>query len=280
MAKDERAEAWVEAAIAAAERLAAGDWGARFPVPDEGDEATARLAAALNRMAAQVESACRAQERVVADAAHELRTPLTALQGALEVLLRGGWDDPASARRLTQSMYREVGRLSRLVEQLLGLSQVQRAGAVHPRPLDLPAFFEGFMASARFLAAERRLVLRSGEPVMLNADPDALRQILFNLLDNAVQHTGEGGQIEVGWEVSPTAVVLFVADDGEGIAPDDLPHIFEPFYRGDRSRSRRRGGTGLGLALVKALAEAHAGRVEAQSTPGEGARFRVVLPAP
>ena len=258
------------------ERIAEGDLSQRVNLPERGDE-IGRLAHAFDHMVARLEAAFEAQQRFVANAAHELRTPLTALRGSLEVLMRGAQDDPAAAARLTQGMYREVVRLSRLSEQLLDLSRAG-ATAIHRKPVDLNAFFEEFLYQARLLARDRTVSLEPGPAVTLLADPDALKEMLFNLVDNAVQHTTEGGAITLGWRTTPGFVELWVADDGEGISPDDLPHIFEPFYRGDSSRARREGGSGLGLALVRTLAQAHGGRVAVESAPGQGARFVVALP--
>jgi signal transduction histidine kinase len=229
-------------------------------------------------MFARLEAAFEAQRRFVANAAHELRTPLTAIRGSLEVLMRGAQDDPATAARLTQGMYREVVRLSRLSEQLLDLSRVGATTSVHKRPVAIAAFFDNFLSQARLLARDRTVTLEPGPAVTLLADPDALTEMLFNLVDNAVQHTDEGGVITLGWRTTPEAVQLWVADDGEGIPAADLPHIFEPFYRGDSSRSRRQGGSGLGLALVRALAQAHGGRVSVESQPGQGAKVTITLP--
>ncbi len=258
-------------------RIAAGDLSHRVNLPHRSDE-IGRLAEAIDRMAARVEATLASQQRFIASAAHELRTPLAALQGSLDVLLRGALDEPPTARRLTQSMYREVTRLFRLCDQLLGLSRAHAAEAIHTQPVEIHTFLREFATQASFLAQERELTLQEGEPLTIEADPDALKRMLFNLVDNAVQHTFEGGKITIGWEQAGNGVKIFVADNGEGIAPQDLPHIFEPFYRGDRSRSRRRGGTGLGLAMVKALVEAHGGKITAASTPGQGARFTIWLP--
>ena len=262
---------------AACDALARGDLSHRIaPLPD--DPALAALAAAFNRMAEALEATLSAQQRFVADAAHELRTPLAAIRGALEVLLGGALDDPPSAHRLAQGMYRDVTRLSRLAERLLDLSRLQAATTVRRRPLDVAAFVRAFVEQAAFLAQERTLALAPGPAVVVQADPDALREALFNLVDNAAQHTTPGGRITVGWTVRPAGVVLFVADDGEGIPPQDLPHVFEPFYRGEHARSRRRGGAGLGLAIVQAIARAHGGEAHVTSAPGEGARFEIWLP--
>ena len=144
--------------------------------------------------------------------------------------------------------------------------------------MDLRVFFNEFIQQARLLAQERTVTLEEGPVITILADPDALKEALFNLVDNAVQHTEQSGAIVMGWGASTKAVKIWIADDGEGIAPNDLPHIFEPFYRGDSSRSRRRGGTGLGLALVRSLVEAHGGHIAVESQVGQGARFTITLP--
>ncbi len=259
------------------QRIAQGDLSQRLNLPQQNDE-IGQLAQAFDHMVAKLETSFAAQHRFVANAAHELRTPLTALQGSLEVLLRGAQDDPAAAARLAQSMYREVTRLTRLSEQLLDLTRMETTTALHKQAVALDAFFQEFLPQAQLLAHHRTVRLAPGPAITIEADADALKEILFNLVDNAVQHTTEGGHITLGWEATDNQVHLWVADDGEGIAPEDLPHIFEPFYRGDTSRSRRWGGTGLGLALVKTLAEAHGGKVAVSSQPGQGARFTVILP--
>jgi len=263
--------------ISTSRTIAEGDLSQRVNLPRRRDE-VGQLASAFDEMVARLEDTFAAQRRFVADAAHELRTPLTALAGSLEVLLRGAQDDPNARARLLRAMYHEVSRLTRLSEQLLDLTRLHERAPLHRCPVDLPAFMSEFVQQARLLARNRQVIDMAGPPVSLSADPDALKQVLFNLVDNAVQHTPEGGSIHLGWRCNNGGVEIEVADDGEGIAAEDLPHIFEPFYRGDRSRSRRQGGTGLGLSLVRGLVEAHGGEIAVSSQPGQGTRFTVRLP--
>jgi len=265
--------------IATMRRIAAGDLRQRVQLPHTGDE-VGQLAAAFDHMAGNIEVAFASQSRFVSAAAHELRTPLTALQGSLEVLQRGSQDDPAATRSLLQGMHREVMRLSRLTEQLLALTRLDAPEALHMHSIDLAGFLDEVVGQASFLIGERRLRLERGPTVQLLGDPDLLTQVFLNLIDNAVQHTEPHGALELGWKTAAGAVTLWVSDDGEGIAADDLPHIFEAFYRGDRSRSRRRGGAGLGLAIVQTIVQAHGGRIEVSSQPGKGARFTMTLPVP
>lgn len=263
--------------IATCRSIAGGDLSQRANLPNHRGE-VGQLAHAFDDMVDRIEASFATQRRFTADAAHELRTPLTALEGSLEVLLRGAQDDPVAANRLTQGMYREVARLSRLTEQLLDMTRLNLPVTLHPQPVELRSLLDEFAQQARLLTGERTLLLECGGDVILPADPDALKQALFNLVDNAVQHTPDNGTIRLGWRLIPGSVAIWVTDDGEGIPADDLPHIFEPFYRGDRSRSRRRGGTGLGLAIVKTIAESHHGQVSVTSRPGEGACFTFTLP--
>ncbi|MCS6827718.1 MAG: HAMP domain-containing histidine kinase [Caldilinea sp.] len=266
----------------ACRRIAAGDLSERVNLPHQQNVETkdevAQLASAFNDMITRIENTFAVQQRFIADAAHELRTPLTAIKGSLEVLLRGSQDDPANAKLLIRAMYSEAERLSRLAEQLLDLTRLQNGMILHRAPIDLGRWLqEEWMPQAHLLARDRRLELQPGEPATIYADPDALKQVLFNLLDNAVQHTMQDGKIQIGWATAHSIVKLWVADDGEGIAPEDLPHIFAPFYRGDRSRSRLRGGAGLGLTIVQSIVHAHGGRVQVSGTPGKGTQVTFTL---
>jgi len=256
-------------------RIAAGDLSQRVSMSDRHDE-VGHLARAFNAMVERLEQVFEAQRRFIANAAHELRTPLTAIQGSLEVLLRGAQDDPAAVSRLAQGMYREVTRMSRLAEQLLNLSRLESTPEVQRQPVRLGAFFSSLASSARLLAAEDTFVLEEGPDVIVHTDPDLLTQVLFNLIANAVQHNEPGIIIRVGWQVDGKTLRIWVEDNGVGISPEDVERVFEPFYRGDRSRSRRRGGTGLGLALAKAMVDALGGKITVSSNGG--ARFEIVLP--
>jgi two-component system OmpR family sensor kinase len=258
-------------------RMAAGDLRQRVQLPQAGDE-VGELAEAFDHMAGNLEAAFATQSRFVSAAAHELRTPLTALQGSLEVLQRGSQDDPAAARSLLQGMHREVVRLNRLTEQLLALTRLDAPQALQRQSIEFIPFIDEVLPRVRYLLREHQLRVVRGPAARLMADADLLTQVLFNLVDNAVQHTRGDGRIGLGWQTDAQNLSLWVADDGEGIAPDDLPHIFEAFYRGDRSRSRRRGGSGLGLAVVRGIVEAHGGQVTVDSRLGQGARFTVRLP--
>jgi len=171
--------------------------------------------------------------------------------------------------------------MHRLVDDLLDLSRIESGRwQPHPELVDVRELADDAWAAFADRARERRIqfTAAAGDVHDVTADPDALRQVLTNLLDNALRHTPTGGRITVSLESAPGGVIVSVADTGSGIAPDHLPRIFERFYRADPGRSREEGGTGLGLAIVKHLVEAHGGRVEARSTLGKGTTVRMFFP--
>jgi two-component system OmpR family sensor kinase len=266
-------------------RLAGGDLAARAPVPPSRDE-VADLARDFNEMAARLEAAFAAQRAFVADASHELRTPLTALNGRLAVVARALDDDPAEARRQVDAMRRDVARMTRLVGDLLQLARLDAAGGedLLLAPVDLAAVARDVYEQSRALpAAEGRTVrLAAAPPVPVRADAARLHQVLLNLVVNGLQHAPAGGHVDLAVRgvpgeagAAPGATVV-VADDGPGIPPEDLPHLFDRFYRSGADRAG--GGAGLGLAIARAIVVAHGGTIRAENAPGGGARFTVALP--
>ncbi len=245
-------------------QIAAGNLSKRINLPRRTDE-IGQLADAFNNMIKRIEELFETQARFVANAAHELRTPLSALQGSLEVLMRGAQDDPQASRRLTQGMYREITRLTRMCEQLLDLTRITKSTDIHKEKINIKSLFNEFLHYAEIMAEGRKIVINGSSGLVFTGNPDFLKQILFNLTDNAVQHTEQNEMITFTWKQSESGIIFSVSDNGCGISPEDLPHIFEPFYRGDPSRSRRSGGTGLGLAIVKNLVEANGGHIKAES---------------
>ena len=229
----------------------------------------------------------RAVERMradfVANASHELRTPLASLTGFIETLRGAAADDPPAQRRFLGIMAREAARMQRLIEDLLSLSRIELVEHQPPSgKVELADLLSGLVLSFAPRLAERRmeiaLSVSAGLPQVM-ADQDQLAQVLHNLLDNAVKYGREGGRIEVRAEAGDRGVVIAVADDGPGIPRQHLPRLTERFYRVDKGRSRAVGGTGLGLAIVKHIVNRHRGRLTIESTEGEGATFRVWLPA-
>jgi two-component system OmpR family sensor kinase len=267
---------------AAAHRIAGGDLSQR--VPQTGSAEMAALGQAFNQMAADLEKVEELRRNMVADVAHELRTPLSVLQGNLRAILDGVY--PLEQAEIA-ALYDETRLLSRLVDDLHELAQAE-AGQLHLdlRPTDLVEVVQTTVANFA-VAAEAKGVKLTADwadetanlPVL--ADPDRLAQIMRNLLSNALRHTPEGGQITVSatvWRTTPPAVRIVVADTGEGIPPDDLPHVFDRFWRADRSRARETAGSGLGLAIAKHLVQAHGGEMGVESEVGRGSRFWFTLP--
>lgn len=217
----------------------------------------------------------------VANVSHELRTPLTSIRGYTETLL-GDAPDPEMSRRFLETILANARRMQRLVDDLLDLSRIE-SGRWQPAPVELDAsaiareVWSGLSDRARARDVAFDVTAQPG--IVLRADPDALRQVLTNLLDNSLRHTPPGGRITVALAGNGGATTLRVTDTGPGIPREHLPRIFERFYRADASRSRDEGGTGLGLAIVKHLVEGHGGQVSATSERGEGTTIACTFPA-
>ena len=220
----------------------------------------------------------------VANVSHELKTPLTSIAGYAETLTAEAGPD-TQMEGFARTILSNARRMQRLVDDLLDLSRIE-SGRWQPAAsvVDVAALAAETWAPFADRARERQVTLTAppagggGGGPELNADPEALREVFTNLFDNALRHTPPGGRITVSVEAAPAGVIVAVADTGSGIAPEHLPRIFERFYRADPGRSREEGGTGLGLAIVKHLVEAHGGRVEARSTPGQGTTIRMFFP--
>jgi two-component system phosphate regulon sensor histidine kinase PhoR len=224
----------------------------------------------------------RVRQDFVANVSHELRTPLTAIKGYVEALRDGGLQDPVQAEHFLQVIQRHSERMDKIVSDLLLLSEMESADHVlQSETVHLPELIRTAVETLRPLAQGKNQTLRveplKGLPA-LRADSQKIHQVLTNLLHNAISYTPEGGSITVEARSVPVGVELSVIDNGIGIPPDDLPRIFERFYRVDKGRSRELGGTGLGLSIVKHIVEAHGGEVRVESKPGKGSRFTFFLP--
>ncbi len=267
----------------AAQAVSAGDIGRH--VPAEGDIAELRrVGTAFNAMTASLRRADQAKTAFVADVTHELRTPLTVIKGTIETLEDGALDDIEGRGPLLASMAAETERLIRLVNDLLVLTRAD-AGALRldRRPLDLGELARARCAHLAPLAAQRRVKIwprAAAGSLWAWADPDRLAQVCDNLLDNAVRHAPPGSEVIVGVSRDGDDLACAVTDCGPGIPAEHLPLIFERFYRVEPARSRNRGGAGLGLAIARALVQAHGGRIDAQSTPGQGTTITFWLPRP
>jgi two-component system OmpR family sensor kinase len=289
--------------------IAAGDLSHRVPSADPRTE-VGQLSLALNTMLGEIEAAfaaraaseqaARASEqrmrhseaaareseqrmrRFVADASHELRTPLTSIRGFAELYRQGAARDPDELGRLMRRIEDEARRMGVLVEDLLLLARLDQERPLAEAPVDLLALASDAVHDARAVDPERPITLEVGAtdpPPVVVGDEARLRQVVANLVTNALKHTPAGTPVAVRLRTSPleSRAVLEVADEGPGMAPDVAAHVFERFYRADRAR-RSDGSTGLGLAIAAALVAGHGGQITVDTAPGAGATFRVELP--
>ena len=277
---------------ATATAIAAGDLSRRIDQP-AGNTEVGRLAEALDVMLASIETAYLARadgearalgseermRRFVADASHELRTPLTSVRGLAEYGLQQ--DDAASREELLRLMAliaREADRMGRLVADLLLLAACDAGRPLDRRPVDLASLAAEAVTRARIVDPGRPIMLEAAEPVIVDADSERLRQVIDNLIGNALQHTPPGSPVTVTVTGGPGLGQLTVTDQGPGMTAEQASRVFERFYRTDGARTRARGGAGLGLAIAASLAAAHGGEITVDTAPGCGAAFHVRLP--
>jgi heavy metal sensor kinase len=262
-----------------AEQITSRNLSERLPAVQTGDELEA-LSNALNRMIARIEHSFRHIHRFTADASHELRTPLTVLRGELEGIAQRA-DVPADIRETIGSTLEETERLSKIVESLLAISRLDAGEALMTHEVvDLSQLVTGTADQMRLLAEDKQISLQCIGPqrIEVEGDPHRLKQVVVNLVDNAIKYTGEGGKVEIRIATNNGNAVLEVSDTGVGIPFDSIEQVFERFYRVDKARSRQMGGAGLGLSIVKSICAAHHGRVTVESSEGSGSRFLVELP--
>ncbi len=271
----------------AAEKLAKGTLETRVPV--SGRDEVASLATTFNQMAAQIQTADLKQRELerlrtdlIAWVGHDLQTPLASIRAILEALADGVVDDPETVQRYLATAQRDVRSLSMLIDDLFQMAQLDAGGL----PLDrasssLADLISDTLESFSELATRRGVTLEGGlesgvDPVFM--DTQRIGRVLNNLISNAVRHTPSGGRVEVRARRLSAGVQVTISDTGEGIYPEDLPHVFERFYRGEKSRSRLTGGAGLGLAIARGIVQAHGGQIHAESQPEQGTRFIFTLP--
>lgn len=275
----------------AARRIAAGEYGRRVAHP--ADDEIGEFADAFNEMASRLEETERVRRELLATISHELRTPLTSIQGYMEGLLDGVISEEPETYQL---VHREAARLSRLVADIENLSRIE-AGAerIAPVDLDVATILEGVADRVRPQFEQKPLTVRVFvEPVTppVRADEDRLLQVLLNVVGNAFKYTPPGGEVTLRASPAPAApqeaprgspaeahILFQIEDSGVGIPPEDLPHVFERFYRVDKSRSATGGGLGIGLAVARSLVEQMGGTMRIGSAPGRGTTLSFTLPA-
>ncbi len=259
----------------------AQDLGRRLPVPTTDDE-VGRLVSTFNAMLERLDRLFQAQQRLGADVSHELRTPLTTIRGNVDLLRRGAADDPIERATALDAIEGEVDHMNRLVADLLLLAQAEAGMQLQKQLVELDTLIlevyrqAQLMSATRFLAGQG-VTIRLGheDQAVVEGDPDRLKQLLLNLIDNALKYTPEGGTVTVSLYRDPEWVRVSVEDTGVGIPPDVLPHIFDRFYRAQREG---RTGVGLGLSIARWIAEAHGGRLTVESEVGQGTTFTLWLP--
>ena len=269
----------IQAISATATRISTGDLTHRIGIPDTGNE-LGELVSVLNATFSRLDEAFTRQARFTADAAHELRTPVTVILMHTQIGLASECPSEERLKALAASQ-RAAQRMRRLTESLLTMARLDSAkSAAARRNCDLSQITREAVDALRPLAQAQGLDLTVHlAPVRCEANPEQLGQVVTNLVSNAIHYNRPGGRVQVKVAVQGEAAVLVVTDTGEGIGPEDLPHIFERFYRADKARSPAAGRVGLGLAITQAIVQAHGGTIEAASELGQGSAFTVRLPA-
>jgi signal transduction histidine kinase len=259
-------------------RIAMGDLSHRVKV--ESQDELGELAESFNRMAESLDRSEEARRRLLADIAHDLRTPLSVIEGTVDAMLDGVYQPNAEN---LGSIKEETAFLTGLVADLRDLSLAE-AGQLKLalEPANLGELVQRRVSQAEVVARKKDIALKTdiaaGLP-SVEVDTKRIEQVLANMLMNALNHTPSGGTVTVSVSPDRDGVLVSVADTGEGIAPEHLPHIFERFYRADNARSRKAGGAGLGLAIAKQMVELHGGRIRVESEVGKGSRFSFTLPS-
>jgi signal transduction histidine kinase len=281
----------VGAVVASARKITESDLSERLPVANPKDEIgnlTATINALLSRLEEafvrrkeallRLEEALGREQRLVADASHELRTPLTNIEGYAEMLEEWALEDPEIALKSVVAIREESRRMRHLAEELLALARGDEGAPLELKPQDLGAVAQEATRFARD-AAGGKVSVEYALPehkIIAVFDRNRVRQALSILVDNAIKYSPEGGEVRVWAHESDGQVGVTVRDTGVGIPEEELPHIFERFYRTDEARTR--GGAGLGLAIARQIAEAHGGTIEVRSTPGKGSTFILQIP--
>ncbi len=245
-------------------------------VPDTGrTDEIGDLAQAFNQTMERLERLFQAQQRLLADVSHELRTPLTAVRGNIDLMRRMGETDPESLAIIQE----EVDRMARLVGDLLLLARADAGGLpLHLEPIELDNLFFEVYRRVRVLSKNVAVTVTDVDQVRIMGNPDRLKQLFINLIDNAIKYTPAGGEVQISLSKTDLWARVVITDTGIGIPEEDLPHIFDRFYRVDKARSRAQGGSGLGLSIAKWVVEVHGGEIYVTSEVGKGTTFAIALP--
>ena len=248
----------------------------------EGPSEIQSLAQTFNEMGSKVAASQQSQRDFVANVSHELRTPLTSIQGFAQAILDGTASSGAALKQAAQVIYEEAGRMHRLVVDLLDLARLDSGSAPLDRQsIDVKGLMREVVEKMAPLASSARvsLTMDADTGIKISGDHDRLTQVLTNLLDNAIKHTPEDGQVRVSATSEKGDAKLIVSDTGPGIPPEEATRIFERFYQVDKSRKAGGGrGSGLGLSIARQIVQAHRGTIHVESEPGFGSRFVVRLP--
>jgi len=260
-------------------RMSRGDLSARVNV--RGKNEFASLATAFNSMSERLEQLDKSRNQFVSNASHELKTPLSTMKILIETLMYQDPMDPGMTREFLTDVNKEIDRLNRIVSDLLTLVNIDSGGMkLNLAELDIEDLLEEQVKRLSPLARENGVELdcSSREPIEVTGDILKLQQVIYNVIDNAIKYTPRGGEVHCSLTRSGKKAVIKVADTGVGIPQEDLPHVFDRFYRVDKARSRETGGTGLGLSIVKQMVLLHGGNITASSTEGKGSTFTIELP--
>ncbi len=259
--------------------------------PERGNDELAELSKTFNQMAARLEQATKKQHELdtlrrdlVAWAGHDLQTPLASVRAILEALADGVVDEPEMTQHYLSTAQRDIQNLSKIIDDLFQMAQLDAGGVpLKKEKASLGDLISDSLESFSELAARQEIRLEGrvdAEVGLVMMDVQHIGRVLTNLISNALRYTPNGGEVIVLSKRQDTEVIVEVSDNGEGIQPEDIPHIFERFYRGEKSRSRSTGGSGLGLAIAQGIIQAHGGRIEVESSPGKGSCFRFYISSP
>lgn len=265
--------------LAATQSFAKGDFSARVPV--EGDDEVGMLAEAFNTMAASLAAMESSRRSFTANVSHELKTPMTTIGGFIDGIL-DGTIPPERQRHYLGIVSVEVQRLSRLVRSMLSIARIEAGElCIVPTPVEMTDIVNRTVFSFEQIIEEKEIQVLGldAEHHLVAADPDLLYQVVYNLVDNAIKFVNPGGTLEFGYQLEGGFLFVSVKNSGQGIAPDEIPKLFDRFYKSDKSRSLDKNGVGLGLSIVKTIVNLHGGEIYIKSQPGEFTQFVFSLPA-